>query len=136
MSPTAKFCSECAHPIGVTVLAEARFGSPDSYTPRHLAEKILRSRAALEGERKQVTVLFADLKGSMESAASAAHRSRSAFAMERNRLASTLVRPSGAPGLSAPASDASKPIPSEIASSVRVWQPSNRRSTTRGTQAA
>jgi class 3 adenylate cyclase len=37
-----------------------------SYTPRHLAEKILTSKAALEGERKQVTVLFADLKGSME----------------------------------------------------------------------
>src|SRR5262245_32793700 len=35
-------------------------------TPAHLAEKILHSRAALEGERKQVTVLFADLKGSME----------------------------------------------------------------------
>jgi class 3 adenylate cyclase len=37
-----------------------------SYTPKHLAEKILTSKAALEGERKQVTVLFADLKGSME----------------------------------------------------------------------
>jgi class 3 adenylate cyclase len=37
-----------------------------AYTPHHLAEKILTSRAALEGERKQVTVLFADLKGSME----------------------------------------------------------------------
>src|SRR4029450_10953389 len=36
------------------------------YTPPYLAEKILTSRAALEGERKQVTVLFADLKGSME----------------------------------------------------------------------
>ena len=36
------------------------------YTPKHLAEKILTSKAALEGERKQVTVLFADLKGSME----------------------------------------------------------------------
>jgi class 3 adenylate cyclase len=35
-------------------------------TPAHLAEKILLSRSALEGERKQVTVLFADLKGSME----------------------------------------------------------------------
>jgi hypothetical protein len=35
-------------------------------TPKHLAEKILTSKAALEGERKQVTVLFADLKGSME----------------------------------------------------------------------
>ena len=40
--------------------------SPESYTPKHLAEKILTSKAALEGERKQVTVLFADLKGSME----------------------------------------------------------------------
>ena len=40
--------------------------APLSYTPMHLAEKILTSRSALEGERKQVTVLFADLKGSME----------------------------------------------------------------------
>jgi len=40
--------------------------SPESYTPKHLAEKILTSKTALEGERKQVTVLFADLKGSME----------------------------------------------------------------------
>src|SRR5215510_10752649 len=40
--------------------------TPLSYTPVHLAEKIVMSRNALEGERKQVTVLFADLKGSME----------------------------------------------------------------------
>ena len=39
---------------------------PLASTPAHLAEKILTSRSALEGERKQVTVLFADLKGSME----------------------------------------------------------------------
>ena len=39
---------------------------PRSYTPKHLAEKILTSRSALEGERKQVTVLFADVKGSMD----------------------------------------------------------------------
>src|SRR4029453_5735449 len=39
---------------------------PLGYTPSYLAEKILTSRSALEGERKQVTVLFADLKGSME----------------------------------------------------------------------
>src|SRR5262249_32213857 len=39
---------------------------PLAYTPPYLAEKILTSRSALEGERKQVTVLFADLKGSME----------------------------------------------------------------------
>ncbi len=65
LSPTAKFCPECAHPVAAGG-AEPRFASPDSYTPKHLAEKILTSKAALEGERKQVTVLFADLKGSME----------------------------------------------------------------------
>ncbi|MEE9559649.1 MAG: AAA family ATPase [Acidiferrobacterales bacterium] len=47
-------------------LPSPKFGSPDTYTPKHLADKILTSRAALEGERKQVTTLFADLKGSME----------------------------------------------------------------------
>src|SRR6266404_4568547 len=41
----------------------ARQRSPDSYTPKHLAEKILTSRSVLEGERKQVTVLFADIAG-------------------------------------------------------------------------
>jgi class 3 adenylate cyclase/tetratricopeptide (TPR) repeat protein len=46
--------------------ATGRFTSPDAYTPMHLTEKILTSKNALEGERKQVTVLFADLKGSME----------------------------------------------------------------------
>src|SRR5262249_55163316 len=46
--------------------AAPRFASPESYTPKHLAERILTSKSVLEGERKQVTVLFADLKGSME----------------------------------------------------------------------
>jgi class 3 adenylate cyclase/tetratricopeptide (TPR) repeat protein len=62
LPPAAKFCPECSHPAG----AAAPAASPEAYTPRHLAERILDSRAALEGERKQVTVLFADLKGSME----------------------------------------------------------------------
>jgi class 3 adenylate cyclase len=44
----------------------SRFSSPQQYTPKHLADRILTSKSALEGERKQVTVLFADLKGSME----------------------------------------------------------------------
>src|SRR5215470_3638414 len=69
VSPSAKFCPECAHPVGsgpgVAVLSE-RFASPDAYTPRHLAHRILKSRIALEDERKHVTVLFADLKGSTE----------------------------------------------------------------------
>jgi class 3 adenylate cyclase/tetratricopeptide (TPR) repeat protein len=59
----AKFCPECARPV---VLGRDGAVAPETYTPRHLAERILESRAALEGERKQVTVLFADLRGSME----------------------------------------------------------------------
>jgi class 3 adenylate cyclase/tetratricopeptide (TPR) repeat protein len=65
VSSTAKFCSQCGHPLQ-PIASDGRFASPKSYTPQHLAEKILISRAALEGERKQVTVLFADIKGSME----------------------------------------------------------------------
>src|SRR5262245_39968405 len=65
LSGTAKFCPECAHPVAGAA-PEARFASPQNYTPKHLVEKILTSKSALEGERKQVTVLFADLKGSME----------------------------------------------------------------------
>jgi class 3 adenylate cyclase/tetratricopeptide (TPR) repeat protein len=64
-APTQKFCGECGgrlEPGG----SPRQFPTPDAYTPKHLAEKIFTSRAALEGERKHVTVLFADLKGSME----------------------------------------------------------------------
>ena len=66
LSATAKFCHACAHPVTVGAGPQSRFDSPEAYTPKHLAEKILTSKSALEGERKQVTVLFADLKGSME----------------------------------------------------------------------
>jgi hypothetical protein len=62
----AKFCLECGEPVASQATAGPRFTSPEAHTPKHLAEKILTSKAALEGERKQVTVLFADLKGSME----------------------------------------------------------------------
>ena len=63
----SQFCNRCGASLGATPTpAGPRLASPDSYTPRHLAEKILTSRAALEGERKHVTILFADLKGSME----------------------------------------------------------------------
>ncbi len=62
----SRFCNKCGHAVGDQVDSDRRFSSPDAYTPKHLAEKILTSKAALEGERKQVTVLFADLKGSME----------------------------------------------------------------------
>ena len=69
VEPGSKFCDSCGGSVAVPVLSSAvpsRFADPESYTPKYLAEKILTSRSALEGERKQVTVLFADLKGSME----------------------------------------------------------------------
>ena len=68
MPPGPEFCDKLrltrsvAHADSARALRLAR----DAYTPKHLAETILTSKAALEGERKQVTVLFADLKGSME----------------------------------------------------------------------
>ena len=62
----AKFCLECGQSISAQSDIATRFTSPGAYIPKHLAEKILTSKSALEGERKQVTVLFADTKGSME----------------------------------------------------------------------
>ena len=68
------FCGGCgtalakakpAAPAPPVVVAPA-YASPRVYTPAHLADRIIGGRAALEGERKQVTVMFADLKGSME----------------------------------------------------------------------
>ncbi len=60
--PGAKFCGAC----GARLEAAPTSPSPRAYTPPYLAEKILTSRSAVEGERKQVTVLFADVKGSLE----------------------------------------------------------------------
>jgi class 3 adenylate cyclase/tetratricopeptide (TPR) repeat protein len=65
VSPTARFCPQCRSPLGSDA-DESRFASPTNYTPQHLADKIRAARTTLEGERKQVTVLFADIKGSME----------------------------------------------------------------------
>ena len=64
--PAAKFCGECGAKASSQPPAAER--TPRDYTPRHLAERILQSRAAVEGERKQVTVLFADVKGSLDLA--------------------------------------------------------------------
>ena len=63
--PGARFCGGCGQPVAAAVPA-SRFASPATYTPSHLAEKIRTSRGRVEGERKQVTVLFADMKGSLE----------------------------------------------------------------------
>jgi Double zinc ribbon len=64
LSPTAKLCPECARPVEGSGPVPPRSISPAIYTPKHLAEKILTSKATLEGERKQVTVLFCDLVNS------------------------------------------------------------------------
>ena len=68
-----KFCHACGEKLGLDTPSvppaepEARPDlSPETYTPKHLAERILNSRGALEGERKQITILFTDIKGSME----------------------------------------------------------------------
>jgi class 3 adenylate cyclase/tetratricopeptide (TPR) repeat protein len=64
----AKFCRNCGQLINHTAAAAPGTvpggPSPEAYVPKHLAEKILASRQFLEGERKQVTVLFADIRGS------------------------------------------------------------------------
>jgi class 3 adenylate cyclase/tetratricopeptide (TPR) repeat protein len=67
-APGSRFCSNCGQRLQSVEAAplSTRFGSPGAYTPPHLAHRILAGRKALEGERKQVTVLFADTKSSME----------------------------------------------------------------------
>src|SRR3989454_1544698 len=62
----SKFCDGCGAPLAASSAPGAmpsRFVSPESYTPKHLAEKILTSKGAIEGERKGVTVMFADVSG-------------------------------------------------------------------------
>jgi class 3 adenylate cyclase len=74
LTAAAKFCAECGAPVAASAAArqvtqkERPLRDVAAYTPKHLADKILQSKSALEGERKQVTVLFADVKGSMELA--------------------------------------------------------------------
>ena len=59
----ARFCPRCGEASLTRPAVTAEFASPATYTPKHLAERILTSKAALEGERKQVTVLFVDVSG-------------------------------------------------------------------------
>ena len=63
LSGGARFCLQCGQAVAAGTAAQARSLAPESYTPKHLAEKILTSKSALEGERKQVTVLFVDVSG-------------------------------------------------------------------------
>ena len=60
-APTSRFCGQCGQPLASNT---AQGVAPVAYTPKYLAERILTSRRTLEGERKQVTVLFADIKDS------------------------------------------------------------------------
>ncbi len=60
--PEAMFCDQCAASLSRATPER----DPRAYTPKHLADKILQSKSTIEGERKQVTVLFADVKVSME----------------------------------------------------------------------
>src|SRR2546422_5295648 len=84
-----KFCGECGAPLTgaapphpvvaqpgavptapqtpaapqVLTTLESKYATPQTYTPKHLAEKILTTKSAIEGERKGVTVMFADVSG-------------------------------------------------------------------------
>ena len=66
LRPAAKFCDECGQAVAAapaSALDRAAVSAPVGYTPKHLADKILTSRSAVEGERKQVTVVFVDCVG-------------------------------------------------------------------------
>ena len=65
--PENRFCGQCAGPLGQWG-SGPKSTSPATYTPRHLADKILTLRSSLEGERKQVTVLFCDIANSTQLA--------------------------------------------------------------------
>lgn len=60
----SKFCDKCGQELGgPKESTPIDYAQPQSYTPKHLADKILNTRSTLEGERKLVTVLFADVAG-------------------------------------------------------------------------
>jgi class 3 adenylate cyclase/tetratricopeptide (TPR) repeat protein len=63
--PGSKFCLECGHDLRKPMEAKrVDFERPNSYTPKYLADKILNTRSSIEGERKIVTIMFADVTGS------------------------------------------------------------------------
>ncbi len=62
--PDSKFCFKCGYELGKSKeLPAVDYRQPKTYTPKHLADKILTNRSTLEGERKLVTVMFADVAG-------------------------------------------------------------------------
>jgi len=61
----SKFCNQCGYKLQASVpIATVDYSQPQSYTPQFLADKILTTRGSIEGERKQVTVLFCDISNS------------------------------------------------------------------------
>jgi class 3 adenylate cyclase/tetratricopeptide (TPR) repeat protein/energy-coupling factor transporter ATP-binding protein EcfA2 len=56
-----EFCGECSHALGEKTAASIDYTQPQTYTPKSIADKILTARTSIEGERKLVTVLFADV---------------------------------------------------------------------------
>jgi class 3 adenylate cyclase/tetratricopeptide (TPR) repeat protein len=69
VAPDSRYCDNCGIPLpqaAAIASTPARFGTRRTYTPVHLAERILAARQWIEGERKHITVLFADIKSSME----------------------------------------------------------------------
>src|SRR5215470_18545614 len=66
LAPSAKFCGACGEPVATRAMESTTGSAPSIHTPKHLAARILTSKTVLEGERKQVTVLFADMRASME----------------------------------------------------------------------
>ena len=83
-SPLGLTCRRCDYPIDVTqnycgncgydLRSRLASPSPAAYTPPHLAQRILEERHLITGERKRVTVLFADIVGSTEKAAALGDR--------------------------------------------------------------
>ena len=119
--PGDRFCAACG--TGLGSVPARRGDAPLSYTPKHLAESILSSRRAVEGERKQVTVLFADVKGSMELA-------------ERARPRGVAPRSSTASSRSSPTASTASKAPSTSTPATASWRCSARRSRTRITRSA
>src|SRR5262249_16357699 len=64
--PGNKFCGECGAALFHAASSSSKFESPKSYTTKHFAEKIFKSKSKLKSERKQVTMLFADIIGARE----------------------------------------------------------------------
>lgn len=64
----ARFCNQCGKPMQEAVAEPVTPSRQAAYAPPHLMQQVLRYRSAMEGERKRVTVLFADIKGSTKLA--------------------------------------------------------------------